>query len=158
MSIIKEDPLKTSLVNEVTTKLDCRIEFFGMCDYLQCNIMENRCLIEDESIKEELIQISKTLSIIMGEVANGKTKLGINCLNTLLDMIKKHEPTNSILTEFVIPGQNLVSSHLHITRTIARRCELVYAKVYSKYNTSKIIFEYLNKLSLLFYYLACKFE
>lgn len=158
MSIIKDKPLNTALVGDTTTKLDERIAFFGMCDELSCNLMENRCLIEDETLKEELLTIVKTLSTCMGEVAGGKTKVTEDDVKFLIGLIDKYQTNNGKITEFVIPGQTLVSSHLHISRCVARRCELSYAKVYDKYNTSKIIFEYLNKISLALYFIALKYE
>ena len=158
MSIIKENPLVTDLVGEKTTKLDNRVMFFGECDELSCHIMEIRCMIDDEEIKEELLTIVKELSTIMGEIALGKSKLQESSLIWLKQLIKKYEENNGIITEFVLPGQNLLSSRIHITRCVARRCELTYAKVYDQYKTSLIIFEYLNKLSTLFYDLALKYE
>ena len=158
MSIIKENPLVTDLVGEKTTKLDNRVIFFGECDELSCHIMEIRCMIDDEQIKEELLTIVKELSIIMGEIALGKCKLQEESLVWLKQLIKKYEENNGIITEFVLPGQNLLSSRIHITRCVARRCELTYAKVYDQYKTSLIIFEYLNKLSTLFYDLALRYE
>ncbi len=158
MSIIKENPLVTDLVGQKTTKLDNRVIFFGECDELSCHIMEIRCMIDDEEIKEELLTIVKELSTIMGEIALGKSKLQESSLIWLKQLIKKYEENNGIITEFVLPGQNLLSSRIHITRCVARRCELSYAKVYDQYKTSLIIFEYLNKLSTLFYDLALKYE
>ena len=158
MSLFKENPLVTDLVGKKTTKLDSRVIFFGACDELSCHIMEIRCMIEDSEIKEELLTIVKELSTIMGEVALGKSKLQEQSLIWLKQLIKKYEENNGIITEFVLPGQNLLSSRIHITRCVARRCELSYAKVYDQYKTSLIIFEYLNKLSTLFYDLALKYE
>lgn len=158
MRIIKENPLVTDLVGQKTTKLDNRVIFFGECDELSCHIMEIRCMIDDEEIKEELLTIVKELSTIMGEIALGKSKLQESSLIWLKQLIKKYEENNGIITEFVLPGQNLLSSRIHITRCVARRCELSYAKVYDQYKTSLIIFEYLNKLSTLFYDLALKYE
>jgi cob(I)alamin adenosyltransferase len=115
-------------------------------------------MIDDAEIKEELLVIVKELSTIMAEIALGKSKLQEQSLVNLLNVINKYEENNGILTEFVIPGQNLLSSRIHITRCVARRCELTYAKVYNEYKTSELIFEYLNKLSTLFYALALKYE
>ena len=155
---IKENPLVTDLVGQKTTKLDSRVIFFGECDELSCHIMEIRCMREDEAIKEELLTIVKELSTIMGEIALGKSKLLEQSLINLINLVKKYELNNGIITEFILPGQNLLSSRIHITRCVARRCELAYAKVYNDYKTSDIIFEYLNKLSTLFYALALKYE
>ena len=158
MSLLKENPLITDLVGKKTTKLDNRVCFFGECDELSCHIMEIRSMIDDNTIKEELVTIVKELSTIMGEIAGGKSKLQEASLINLVNIIKKYEENNGIITEFVLPGQNLLSSRIHITRCVARRCELTYAKVYNEYKTSELIFEYLNKLSTLFYALALAFE
>lgn len=158
MGYIKENPLVTDLVGEKTTKLDNRVIFFGVCDELSCHIMEIKNMIDDDEIKQELLIIVKELSTVMGEIAGGKTKLLENSLINLISLVKKYEENNGIITEFILPGQNLLSSRIHITRCVARRCELQYAKVYNEYQTSKIIFEYLNKLSTLFYALALKYE
>jgi len=158
MSLVKENPLVTDLVGEKTTKLDNRVIFFGECDELSCHIMEIRCMIDDDIIKEELLTIVKELSIVMGEVALGKCKLQEDSLIWLKQLIKKYEDNNGVITEFVLPGQNLISSRIHITRCVARRTELAYAKVYDQYKTSLVIFEYLNKLSTLFYDLALRYE
>ncbi len=158
MSIIKANPLITDLVGEKTTKLDNKVVFFGTCDELSCHIMEIRCMIDNQEIKEDLLMIVKELSIIMGEIAGGVSKLQESSLQWLINTNKKYEKNNGILTEFVLPGQNLLSSRIHITRCVARRTELQYAKVYKEYQTSEIIFEYLNKLSTLFYNLALSYE
>lgn len=158
MKIVKENPLVTDLVGKKTTKLDSYVNFFGICDELSCHIMENRCLIKDKDTRDELEAIVKKLSSIMGEVAGGKSRLLEDDIIYIRSLVKKYETNNGIVTEFVLPGQNVISSHIHITRCVARRCELAYAKVYSDHGGSDIIFEYLNKLSTLFYYIALKYE
>jgi cob(I)alamin adenosyltransferase len=158
MSLYKNNPMETDLVGRKTTKLDSRVIFFGTCDELSCHIMEIRCMIEEEEIKNNLVQIVKELSIIMGDVAGGKTKLQEQALINLINVNRLYEENNGIITEFVLPGQNLLSSRIHITRCVARRCELAYAKVYDEHEGSKLIFQYLNKLSTLFYNLALRYE
>ena len=158
MSLVKENPLVTDLVGEKTTKLDSRVSFFGECDELSCRLMEIRCMIDDNDIKENLVKIVNDLMIVMAEIAKGKSKLDVKSLEWLIALNKKYEENNGIVTEFVLPGQNLISSRIHITRCVARKTELAYAKVYNEYNTSLIIFEYLNKLSTLLYNLGLRFE
>lgn len=158
MSLYKDNPMETDLVGAKTNKLDSRIHFFSACDELSCRIMEIVCMVEENEVKEQLKKIVSELSIIMGEVAGGKTKLQEQSLVNLLELNKKYEQNNGIITEFVLPGQNILSSRIHITRCVARRCELNYAKVFDEYDGSKLIFQYLNKLSTLFYNLALKYE
>jgi len=155
---LKENPLITDLVGEKTTKLSSKVTFFGKVDLLSCHLMEVRCYIDNEEQKDDLLNIVKTLSIIMGEVAGGKTKLELLDLESLLKINKKYEVNNGIVTKFVLPGQNKVSSMIHITRCVAREAELEYAKVYEEGFKNDLIFEYLNKMSTLLYNLALGYE
>ncbi len=154
----KPNPLITDLIGEKTTKLDSRIYFFGACDELSCHIMEIRCIINDNYLRNELEKIVSNLSIIMGEVAKGKTTFLEENLNNLINLIDKYKVNQGILTKFVLPGQTHISAKIHITRCVSRRAELAYAKVYDEYDGSDIIFEYLNKLSTLFYNIALRYE
>lgn len=155
---LKENPLVTDLIGSKTTKLDSRVIFFGTCDELSSHIMNIRCMIDDSMLKEELEEIVKTLSKIMGEVAGSKNKIEMDSLEYVLGLVKKYEVNYGIVTNFILPGQTPLACAIHITRCVARRAELAYAKVYDEYKTSDIIFEYLNKLSTLFYSIALKYE
>ena len=151
---LKENPLVTDLVGAKTTKLDSRVIFFGNCDELSCHLMEVRCIVNEDDLKTELEQIVSTLSSMMGEVAGGQSRITETDLEELLVVVKKYEINFGRITKFVLPGQNLTSSRIHIARCVARRCELSYAKVYSEFGGNDYIFEYLNKISTLLYSLA----
>ena len=155
---LKENPLTTALVGGSTTKLDSRIAFFGKTDELSCHLMKVRALVKEEELKEELVTIVSTLSNIMGEVAGSKFRLGEKEVEWMISLVKKYQENNGILTKFVIPGQNIVSADIHITRCKVREAELSYAKVYDEHNGSDYIFEYLNKLSTLLFAIALKYE
>lgn len=155
---LKENPLVTDLVGAKTTKLDSRVIFFGNCDELSCHLMEVRCLVNEEDLKTELEKIVSTLSLMMGEVAGGKSRITETDLEELLMVVKKYEINFGRITKFVLPGQNLTSSRIHIARCVARRCELSYAKVYSEFGGNDYIFEYLNKISTLLYSIALRYE
>lgn len=155
---LKSNPLVTDLVGAKTTKLDSRVIFFGACDELSCHIMEVRCIVSDNTLKNELAQIAANLSIMMGEVAGGKCEITMSHLEELLKLCSKYEQNNGIITKFVLPGQTIESARIHIARCVARRAELSYAKVYDEYGGSDIIFEYLNKISTLLYALALNFD
>ena len=155
---LKENPLVTALVGKMTTKLDSRISFFGKTDELSCHLMKVRALVKEEELKEELLTIVKTLSNIMGEVAGSKYRLSESELEWIVLLVKKYQSNDGVLTQFVIPGQNVVSADIHIARCVARETELAYAKVYSEHNGDEYIFEYLNKLSSLLFAIALKYE
>lgn len=155
---LKDNPLITDLIGQKTTKLDSRVIFFGTCDELSCHIMNVRCTIKDEILKAELEVIVKTLSKIMGEVAGSKNKLVIEDLEYLLSLVDKYRFNYGVVKNFILPGQTKEACTIHIARCVARRAELAYAKVYADYKTSDIIFEYLNKISTLFYDIAQKYD
>lgn len=152
--MLKENPLSTDLVGGKTSKTDERIEFFGAVDELSAHIMELTHYVEDIRTEMELRKIVTLLSTMMAEVAGGYGHIGEKHLEELLEVIKKYEETAGPFTSFVLPGTTLMGARVHIVRTIARRAELAYARLYEKYGGSGYIFEYLNKLSTLFYAMA----
>lgn len=152
--MLKKDPLSTDLVGSKTTKTDERIAFFGAADELSAYIMELTHHVEDVHMEMELRKIVTMLSTMMAEVAGGYGHVGSKHLEELLEVINKYEQKAGPFTSFVLPGTTPMGAKFHIVRTIARRAELAYARLYQKYGGSEYIFEYLNKLSTLFYAIA----
>lgn len=152
--MLKENPLTTDLVGDKTTKTDERVAFFGAVDELSAHIMELTHYIEDVPMQMELRKIVSMLSTMMAEVAGGLGHIGEKHLNELMEVVKKYEEQAGPFTSFVLPGTTLMGARVHVVRTVARRAELAYAKVYEKYGGSGYIFEYLNKMSTLFYAIA----
>lgn len=155
---MKDKPLETALVGGFTTKCDERIEFFGETDTLSSYIMELTHHLNDQKLVEELKDIVKELSNIMAIVAGVDKQFEEEKILKVLDLIKKYKSSGVLLKEFVLPGQTLLSAKIHIVRVHTRTCERRYAKVYEKYGGQNNIFEYLNKLSTLFYELALYYE
>ena len=152
--MLKENPLTTDLVADKTTKTDERVAFFGAVDELSAHIMELTHYIEDVPMQMELRKIVSMLSTMMAEVAGGLGHIGEKHLNELIEVVKKYEEQAGPFTSFVLPGTTLMGARVHVVRTVTRRAELAYAKVYEKYGGSGYIFEYLNKMSTLFYAIA----
>ena len=152
--MLKKEPLKTDLIGDKTLKTDERIAFFGDVDELSAHIMELTHYIEDERMEMEFKKIVTHLSTMMAEVAGGYAHIGQKHLEELLEVIEKYEEQAGPFTSFVLPGTTLMGARVHIVRTITRRAELSYARIYEKYGGSEYIFEYLNKMSTLFYAIA----
>lgn len=155
---MKDKPLETALVGGITTKCDERIEFFGETDTVSSYIMELIHHLNDQDLVDALKDIVKELSNIMAIVAGVKKEFEKEKILKILELIKKYKSSGIVLKEFVLPGQTLLSAKIHIVRTHVRTCERRYAKVYEKYGGQENIFEYLNKLSTLFYELALYYE
>lgn len=155
---MKKEMLPTALVGGMTVKTDCKIDFFGNVDELQAYIMNLYHYVDDEELKKYLIIIVKNLSKMMGIVAGSSSTFSEEELNELLKMIDKYLMLTGKLTCFSLPGLTKLSSKIHIVRTVCRRAERSYAKVYETYGGNNYIFEYLNKLSTFFYNLALYYE
>lgn len=155
---MKKEMLPTALVGSMTTKTDLKIDFFGEVDEFSAYIMDLYHNVNDQELKNYLIEIVKNLSKIMGIVAGSKAEFSEEELNSLLKMIDKYLILTGKLTSFTIPGLTPLSAKIHIVRTICRRAERAYARVYEKYGGNNFIFEYLNKLSTFFYNLALYYE
>ncbi len=152
--MIKEQPLPTALVGGETVKTDERIEFFGSVDELSAHIMELTHYVQDVKLEMELRKIVSLLSTMMAEVAGGYGHIGEKHLDELMEIVDKYNEIAGPFNSFVLPGTTLMGARVHIVRTITRRAERAYAAVYEKYGGSKYIFEYLNKMSTLFYAIA----
>ena len=152
--MIKKEPLPTDLIGGKTIKSDERIEFFGEVDELSAFIMEYTHHEEDKRLCQELRKIVNVLSTALAETAGGMGHVGELHLKELIELVDKYNTEAGAFTCFVLPGETLMGARLHVLRTICRRVERSYAKVYEKYGGSEIIFEYLNKLSSLFFALA----
>ena len=156
--MIKDNPLTTDLIGGKTKKTDERINFFCAADELSAHIMLLTHFLDDQTEKDELSGIVERLSFIMGEVAGGKVYVDKNVLEQLRAAVQKHEQVVGPLKEFILPGKTLLGARVHAVRTIARRTELAYAKVFEAHGGSAYIFEYLNKLSTLLFALARKYD
>ncbi len=155
---MKQEPLKTDLIGDKTLKTDEKIEFFGEVDELSANIMLTLHFVEDVTMQMELRKLSAMLSTMMGEVAGGYGHVGEKHLEELLEVIAKYEATVGHFGGFVLPGTTLMGARFHVLRTVTRRAERAYARVFEKYGGSEYIFEYLNKMSTLFYAMARNFD
>ncbi len=152
--MIKNRPLTTDLIGEKTIKTDEKINFFGDVDELSAFMMEFTHYTQNDELNEKIIEIVKTLSQILAEVAGGKNKVSVESLSSLVNLCGFYEKKAGGFKQLVLPGKTLKGAKAHVLRTITRRCERAYAKVYEKYGGSEIIFEYFNKLSTLFYHIA----
>ncbi len=152
--MIKKEPLPTDLIGGKTLKTDERIDFFGEVDELSALIMEYVHYEEDNSLKMELQKIVNILSTALAETAGGMGHVGKLHLDELVELVDRYNEKAGVFTGFVLPGETLMGAKVHVLRTVTRRVERAYAKVYEKYGGSEIIFEYLNKLSSLFFAIA----
>lgn len=150
------DNLTTSAINKRVYKDDLVIHSVGSADEFSSSLMVSYHFIDDEYIKEILLEIVKDMFNVSADIigyqdGNSITNDRVLRLENLIDEFTEKMPE---LTVFIIQGQNKASSHLHLSRAISRRLErwvVEYARVG---NVNKNVLLYLNRLSDLLFTIA----
>ena len=154
------DDGKTSLFdNSRVWKSHERIVSYGAIDELNSAVGIAISMDLDHQLKEILVRIQNELFIVGSDLANpnmSNTKIRTtkNMILSLENDIDTFESELSELTNFILPGGTLMSSILHLSRTIARRAETHVTALSQKEEINKIVIVYLNRLSDLLFVLA----
>ena len=151
---------KTSLFdNSRVWKSNERIMSYGAVDELNSALGIAVSMDIDHQIKEILIRIQNDLFIVGSDLANpdmSNTKIRTteNMISLLESDIDEFEFNLNDLTSFILPGGTLMSSILHLSRTISRRAETHVVALSQKEEINKSSIVYLNRLSDLLFVLA----
>ena len=154
------DDGKTSLFdNSRVWKSHERIVAYGAVDELNSAVGIAISMDLDHQLKEILIRIQNELFIVGSDLANPdmsdtKIRTTENMISSLENDIDTFESELSELTNFILPGGTLMSSILHLSRTISRRAETHVTGLSQKEEINKIAAVYLNRLSDLLFVLA----
>ena len=154
------DEGKTSLFdNSRVWKSHERIVSYGAIDELNSAVGIAISMDLDHQLKEILLRIQNELFIVGSDLANPnmsdtKIRTTENMILSLENDIDTFESELSELTNFILPGGTLMSSILHLSRTIARRAETHVIALSQKEEINKIAIVYLNRLSDLLFVLA----
>lgn len=104
------------------------------------------------SLVNHLIDIQSTIFSIGGILANGKNTLDFD--NKTLELEKEIDRLDielDVLENFILPGGSILSSNLHLSRTICRRSERQLVDLVGSENNNQEILEdilkYINRLS-----------
>jgi len=113
----------------------------------------------DEDIAILLKLIQNELFIVGADLSNpnledNKNRVTSEMIYNLEKNIDKYEEELSPLTNFILPGGNIATSHLHHVRTVIRRAEtcIILLSEQEKININCI--KYINRLSDLFFVLG----
>ena len=143
-------------------KDDIRIEANGCLDELNSLLGVVRAFLPEEHEWQKLLfRIQSELIVVMSHVATPSEMrdrnpnslddtLTLFCEEQIDTMTEKLEDSKS----FILPGGNLVSSHLQLARTIARKSERRLWSLNKKDAVSPIIMQFLNRLSDLLFTMA----
>lgn len=148
---------------ERVDKDDVRIEANGCIDELNSMLGVVRSFLPPEHEWQELLfKIQSQIMVIMSHVAtpaairdknpNQLDSSMISFIESWIDQLS--EALKEHVGYFVLPGGNLVSSHLHMARTIARRSERRLWTLHRKDEVPELILIFINRLSDLFFVMA----
>ncbi len=145
------------------SKSDLKLEVVGTMDELVSFLGMAKSLIKNKKDKNLVEKIQKNLFVLGSQISGLNSKklkkrITSKHIAYLEHEIEKLEEKFSF-KDFILPGDNLVSSTLHVTRAIIRRLErrTVAFKNKTKFKNKNILI-YLNRLSDLLFLLAYKYS
>jgi cob(I)alamin adenosyltransferase len=133
-----------------------RIEALGALDEASAALGLARAAAQTERGKSLLVQVQRDIYALMGEVATkpGGTytskKMEQSRVTWLEAQIDQLETTNTVVKEFILPGDTTAGAAISLARTIVRRAERRMTELLAnKEITNPILLQYLNRLSTL---------
>ncbi|MDR1090968.1 MAG: cob(I)yrinic acid a,c-diamide adenosyltransferase [Prevotella sp.] len=143
-------------------KDDIRIEANGCLDELNSMLgVVRACLPEKHEFDHILFSVQTEIMVVMSHVATPSAVREKNPNKLNEEMVAFCEQLIDQFTEkledsrfFILPGGNLVSSHLQLARTIARRSERRLWTLNRKDEVPVTILRFINRLSDLLFVMA----
>jgi len=156
------DSGETSLYDGARVPKDSiRVESYGTIDELGSSIGLARQYSTNAEITEILLKIQRSLFNIAGELAttigeqfpekvtDDDVKWLEEVIDHFLDLMNRDE-----VFQFIIPGSNLFSASLHVSRTICRRAERRILTLHEEEQIRPTLMKYVNRLSDALYAMA----
>lgn len=139
-------------------KNDPIIELNGIIDECNSIIGIVRGYNKENFLDEILKEIQNKLFIAGTEVSSlnsySKFKIKNNDINRIERIIDDIESELEPLTNFILPSGSLLSTHLHLARTVCRKIERKLIKANNNQNSKNFLFPFFNRLSDLFFVLS----
>ena len=154
------DDGKTSLFdNSRVWKSNNRIMSYGAVDELNSAVGIALSLEGDVVLSKILSQIQNNLFVVGSDLANPdmenqKIRTTKEMIDFLEECIDELDNELAELDSFILPGGSMLSSVLHLARTIARRAETHVVALSREEKITKNTFVYLNRLSDLLFVMA----
>lgn len=131
-----------------------KVDTYGTVDETISNIGMAYALSQNEKVRESLHKIQRRLFILGAELASddvGKVRLQGKINEQDISSLEEDiDYCVSIIGEqhqFVVPGENQVSSALHVARTVARRAERMMIRLSREEELRPELIRYINRLS-----------
>ena len=154
----------TSLLGgNLVSKDHPRLEAYGTLDELNSWVGFLRDHLEDERIREDLLNIQSLIMTGSSILASEKeiidvnlpeiTEENISLLETRIDDMEAELP---VLTSFILPGGHPTVSICHLARVTCRRAERYSVRFVKNSGQTEILVKFLNRLSDYLFVLARK--
>lgn len=157
----KGDKGETSLYGEVRCrKSDIRIRAIGEIDEINAVLGVARAHTEDGELSAIISHIQEDLFILGAQLASVKKQApnlnpvsqdDIAQLENYIDNLGKQLKP---LRNFILPGGGVMSSYLHLARSVCRRAERTIVELSGVEPVESTVLAYLNRLSDLLFVMA----
>lgn len=153
----------TSVIGARVPKDDDRVEAYGTIDELNSFVGQAISMITDhekfgdlkeelETIQQELFDCGSDLAFV--NLTEGNYKVTEEMAERLEQWIDLHQAENPVIERFIIPGGTILSSALHVCRTVSRRAERRVVTLGSHTKINPAVRLYMNRLSDYFFVIA----
>ena len=132
-------------VDELNSYIGLIFTLLDKSDLLNLNTTSLRRLLFD--IQNNLFIVGSLLATKEFEVLRKLPQLQDSDVTDLEQAIDEMTVELPVLKNFILPTGHILSSHLHIARTLCRRCERRAAEVANTENYYELVLIYLNRLS-----------
>lgn len=137
------------------SKDSARIDAIGQVDELNSVIGLVISEAVTEKMKEELQSIQNELFNMGGELAIVKTSLMMEDKVLAIDeLVENYNNELPPLREFILPGGTKTAALFHLARSVCRRAERSLVSLGKQESISPVLYQYLNRLSDLFFVYA----
>ena len=137
------------------SKDSARIDAIGQVDELNSVIGLVISEAVTEKMKEELQSIQNELFNMGGELAIVKTSLMMEDKVLAIDeLVENYNNELPPLREFILPGGTKTAGLFHLARSVCRRAERSLVSLGKQESISPVLYQYLNRLSDLFFVYA----
>ncbi|MFB6209283.1 MAG: cob(I)yrinic acid a,c-diamide adenosyltransferase [Candidatus Nanohaloarchaea archaeon] len=139
---------------ERVSKSSERIAAYGTVDEL--NSLVGVCRNYTEDKEEDMEKIQNELHILQAELAcrEPEEKVQVENIDRLEMLIDRYQNECPPLKDFVLAGGTESASHLHLARSVTRRCERKIVELDEKQELRQEVMTYINRLSDLFFMMA----
>lgn len=151
-----KDVTKTHTLGRIVEKDSDVIWGIGAIDEANAFIGLAKVFSKDYKVKDLLEKIQTKMFAAGAEFASSQTRITENDYIEMLETIKELEKEVKLPNEFIILEQDEVTAYLSVARSVVRRAERWAVKLHKKGVVSRMLVEWLNKLSYLLYLMILK--